>query len=62
MEVSRLCVGAGMCLAVAPEHFAFTGGGRAVGTKDVVSSAELQLVVDAAKACPARAITITDRA
>ncbi|QTI69076.1 ferredoxin [Gordonia polyisoprenivorans] len=51
-----------MCLAVAPEHFAFTGGGRAVGTKDVVGTAELQLVVDAAKACPARAITITDRA
>ncbi len=58
-EVSRHCIGAGLCVSVAPDHFEFTEG-RAQSTTAVMESADdVVSVRRAAAICPARAIAVT---
>jgi ferredoxin len=57
--VSRSCVGAGLCVAVAPDHFEFSDG-RAQTTADSVQSVDtIEQVRTAAAMCPAAAISLT---
>ncbi|MGD9530983.1 ferredoxin [Pseudonocardia sp.] len=60
IEVSRGCIGAGLCLALAPEHFEFVGA-RATATTDTVEVPEaLERVRAAAGICPASAISVSE--
>ncbi|MDL9948936.1 ferredoxin [Gordonia sp. ABSL11-1] len=58
-EVSRGCIGAGFCVAVAPDHFVFAGG-RAQSTHQSVTAGDgVGLLRTAADVCPAAAISIS---
>lgn len=60
VEVSQRCIGAGLCIAVAPDHFEFVSGGRAQSTGESVENEDgIGLVRTAADACPAAAIAIS---
>ena len=59
-EVSLRCIGAGLCVAVAPAHFEFTEG-RAQTTTDSIDTAEaVDVVRNAAHVCPAQAIAVSE--
>ncbi|MBO1902989.1 ferredoxin [Leucobacter weissii] len=58
VSVSGRCIGAGLCLAIAPDHFRLDGI-RAQSTGTVTGQEAHDLVVSAAGVCPARAITMT---
>jgi len=52
---STLCVGSGMCVGVAPDHFVLVDGRSQPTTPELSSS---DAVRDAASCCPMEAITI----
>jgi len=56
----RVCVGAGLCTGIAPEHFTANAGRRSSVRRAVVDPDPLLL--DAVACCPVEAITVTDRA
>jgi ferredoxin len=51
------CIGSGLCMAVAPDHFRFVGA-RAESSQGVVSGDDVELVRAAAGICPAGAISV----
>lgn len=66
----KLCIGSGNCIILASKHFTLTKKGKAL-VKDAskktgsellldVSDAEKKKLLDAARACPAQAILLTD--
>ncbi|QII00249.1 ferredoxin [Rhodococcoides fascians A21d2] len=56
VTVTKSCIGAGLCIAVAPEHFEFHRG-RARRTRHPIDSEEVTgLVLAAIDVCPAAAI------
>ncbi len=58
LEVDRRrCVGNGMCVAVAPEHFTLADGRSAPVTAQVSPAEE---VLEAFEMCPMSAITVRD--
>ncbi|GAA5078336.1 ferredoxin [Thermocatellispora tengchongensis] len=60
LEVDRRrCVGNGMCVAVAPEHFTLTDGRSSPISAQVAPAEE---VTEAFELCPMSAITIRDAA
>ncbi|WP_083896348.1 ferredoxin [Nocardia jiangxiensis] len=60
VEVSRGCIGSGLCLSVAADHFEFAGA-RAKTVRGVLARAEdLEAVRAAAEICPASAISISE--
>lgn len=60
VEVSPSCIGAGLCIAIAPAHFVFEGA-RAKSTAAAIDTAEdADLVRTAAEVCPALAISVSD--
>ncbi|OZF01310.1 ferredoxin [Rhodococcoides fascians] len=57
ISVSRACIGAGLCIAVAPEHFEFYRG-RARKTEQSIDNADaIRSIRSAAEICPTAAIT-----
>jgi ferredoxin len=58
-EVSRGCIGAGFCVAVAPNHFAFAGGRAQSARRPVTDGEGVKLLRTAADVCPAAAISIS---
>ena len=58
LSVNDKCVGSGMCVAVAPEHFRLDHDEQSHPTANRVASADA--VVDAAESCPMEAILVTD--
>lgn len=57
IDVSRGCISAGLCLAIAPDHFEFVGV-RARPTGEPLDEEGAAAVLDAAARCPAAAITV----
>lgn len=57
-EVSSGCIGAGLCIVLAPEHFRFSRG-RAERTERSVQSGDIDALHAAAQGCPAAAIVIS---
>lgn len=53
-----LCIGAGICVEVAPTVFSFDEDGKAETPPEV--EAPLTKLLDAAKGCPVLAITLID--
>lgn len=51
------CIGSGLCMAVAPDHFRFVGA-RAELHGSVSHPDDVELVRAAADICPARAISV----
>lgn len=59
VKVSSRCVGAGLCVAVAPEHFQFSSG-RAQSTYGTVENeGGIGLINTAAEVCPVAAIALS---
>ena len=58
-EVARGCIGAGLCVALAPDHFRFSRG-RAERTERSVESDDIEVMRAAAQGCPAEAIVISE--
>lgn len=56
--VSKGCIGVGMCVAVAPDHFEFSNGRAHPTTRPVQSAQDIDVVRAAAEACPTAAISI----
>ncbi|TQC49939.1 ferredoxin [Rhodococcus sp. WS4] len=61
VTMSKACIGAGLCTAVAPDHFEFHRGraqetGQPVDSEDAINS-----ILSAAEVCPAAAITAVRR-
>jgi ferredoxin len=56
------CIGSGMCLATAPDHFEFGPDRRSrpVTTVIDVDDAAATAITDAADCCPAAAITVIE--
>lgn len=54
---SETCIGSGMCVGVAPEHFTLEGW-YSSPTKSQVEPADE--VIDAVESCPVEAITVRD--
>ncbi len=55
----NLCIGAGSCVAVAPQAFALDNEAKAI-VLPTASSTDDTTLMEAAKACPVAAIIITD--
>lgn len=55
---TELCIGSGLCLGIAPEHFEAGPGHRTVLRTAVAAPDEA--LVDAAACCPVEAITVTE--
>ena len=55
-SVSHTCIGAGVCVALAPAHFEFHDG-RAHGVEDAADATAIESILAAAELCPAAAIT-----
>jgi ferredoxin len=55
----NVCVGSGMCVALAPDRFALEGPAASVvpGAEDTKAD---EVLLDVADSCPASAITVTD--
>jgi len=53
------CIGAGMCTAIAPEHFEYRDG-RSLPAASAVGAVDDELL-DAVDSCPVQAITVRDR-
>jgi ferredoxin len=53
----HVCIGSGMCAALAPQWFSLDGEHATVVANDVEPD---ELLLDAADSCPAMAITVTD--
>jgi ferredoxin len=55
----HVCVGSGMCVALAPDRFALEGPAASVvpGAADPPAD---EVLLDVADSCPASAITVTD--
>lgn len=51
------CVGSGMCVGVAPDHFTLHGEASRPRTAEIAAA---EAVMAAATCCPMEAITITD--
>lgn len=58
VEVSRGCIGSGLCLAVADGHFEFVGARATTVNAEIRRTEDLELVRAAAQICPASAISI----
>lgn len=59
VDVSGDCIGAGLCVTLAPHHFEFFRG-RAQSTENSMPEADaIDLIRIAAEGCPARAISIS---
>lgn len=59
IEVDRgVCIGAGMCVATAPDHFHFTraGGNQSQPVRPEADGSDE--VLEAAESCPVEAITL----
>ena len=56
-----LCIGAATCLAVAPKVFALDKEAKAI-ILETAGEATDEMIIDAARACPTAAITVTDEA
>jgi ferredoxin len=54
-----VCIGSGLCVGTAPQHFALDTTHRSRPHRTVIEPD--QNVLDAALFCPVQAITITDR-
>ncbi|MGV0741340.1 ferredoxin [Mycolicibacterium sp. XJ870] len=54
-----LCVGNGVCEAVAPDVFVVGADGAAELLVDEIASDQRQLVTEAVQSCPARALGLT---
>lgn len=54
-----LCIGAATCLAIAPEVYALDNEAKAI-IIDTAANETDQNIIDAARACPTAAISITD--
>lgn len=54
-----LCIGAGSCIAIAPQTFALDDAGKAI-LLDTSTTDEKSVVLDAAQACPVAAIYIEE--
>ncbi|MCI2416296.1 ferredoxin [Saccharopolyspora sp. K220] len=57
IEVADTCIGSGMCVGVAPDHFDLVDG-YSCAKQEIVEPAEE--VVDAAESCPVEAILVKD--
>ncbi|WP_143537853.1 ferredoxin [Rhodococcus sp. 14-1411-2a] len=57
VTVSRTCIGAGLCIAVAPEHFEFRRGRAQKTDRPLDNEAARSSILAALEACPAAAIT-----
>ena len=55
-----LCIGAATCLAIAPEVYALDNEAKAI-IIDSASQSSDENIIDAARACPTAAISITDK-
>lgn len=55
----NLCIGAGSCVAVAPQTFALDNEAKAI-VLDTAKNEEDNTVLEAAKSCPVAAIILTD--
>jgi ferredoxin len=53
-----LCISSGMCVATAPDRFAFDPGQRSRPVSELID--EDEAVRDAAASCPVEAIAVTD--
>jgi ferredoxin len=60
VEVSRACVGTGLCLAAAPNHFQFVEGRSEAVSAAIEDPDDLDLVRAAAELCPTSAISLLD--
>ena len=58
-EVSTGCIGAGFCVAIAPDHFEFSSGRAQRRERPVDSEKNIRLIRAAADVCPAAAISIS---
>ena len=59
VQVDReLCIGAGVCVVIAPAYFELDGQGLAVAIKPEVDPADEELVRQAEAGCPVEAILI----
>ncbi len=56
----NLCIGAGSCVAVAPQTFALDNEAKAI-VLDTASQEDDNTVLESAKACPVAAIILHDR-
>ncbi|WP_162938570.1 4Fe-4S domain-containing protein [Mycobacterium kyogaense] len=56
--MSSGCIGAGLCIVLAPEHFQFSSG-RAKRTERSVQPDDIDVLHAAAQGCPAAAIVIS---
>ncbi|WP_030908410.1 ferredoxin [Streptomyces sp. NRRL F-5126] len=54
-----VCVGSGMCAALAPERFVLEGAAASVAPGAADPDAD-EVLLDVADSCPASAITVTD--
>lgn len=59
VEVARSCIGSGLCLAVAPDHFEFSGA-RAKSTGVPIVGEDVSLVRIAVEVCPVAAISMSE--
>ncbi|MEW2547194.1 ferredoxin [Streptomyces sp. NPDC047002] len=57
----HVCIGSGMCAALAPERFALEGPTATVAP-DAGDAPEDEALLDVADSCPSSAITVTDGA
>lgn len=55
---SSICIGSGMCVAIAPEHFRFVGS-RSQPVCELVEPDD-DAVLDASESCPVEAIRVRD--
>ena len=58
-EVSQGCIGAGLCVALAPDHFEFAKGRAKRTGRSVESGHDIDAIRSAAEGCPAAAIVIS---
>lgn len=58
VEVSSDCIGAGLCMAVAPEHFDFVNAQAVATSAPVATPDELNQVRTAVEYCPISAISL----
>ncbi|MBI4058452.1 ferredoxin [Candidatus Gottesmanbacteria bacterium] len=55
----NLCIGAGSCVAVAPQAFALDNEAKAIVLPTVGNETD-EALLEAAKACPVAAVIVTD--